>query len=697
MTDFLSKNEIGTRTAGIENAAREKGMRAVSSFDYKEVCEFFASFSQFRSFGEALVSFLGKHCDTLPEERYEILALLKKKCKEKNIPVSDIFGAKPKDTWESWFGDTIPDEREKGFLLALAMSLDADETRAFMRKAFFDRELDPKNYREIIYYYCIENGYDAAKARELIAKAEISGGAPSEKGMQGSVGQISIYMNRMANENLRGLPEDELLSHCAMLFSVGDKNHNINLKRAAKYWIKKAKEEAWKEMNEADDSFSRIPCYDESDIEPKYDFQTAGKKDISSEALINTIVGFSLYRKENNRNVSTKYSLSFMKKLILRKFPSPDILRDIENDECTSAQLMRNTIIMMKSYCLWRTEKIGRDNANTANDIYMNYVKTVDTTLLAVLAPRLYACNPYDCLFLVSAMCGEYGSPDNFRMLMEEAYDSDLVADRIKKSISADPQKDDYTDLIKAITGENNLIDEWRRTAARNMLRDGRDTAQVTNMLAESFFLSPAHEDDGKSALTDNNPTLWDRFLKDFSKKYGDLLYYIGKYGNPKSADAVHNMPKKRRALQDHGFDGYGAPDDAAEKMAYVICEDAMKEYKISTGVPLEKWIKKKWEYCFLDPRRRKKYYMEAMPQQSISEADEAFYGRFCDMISDETDRAIIKYRFGTDGDVCYVLRELCEKLEKELGINISRDDIIRAEKRFFRLIKRYYLLKGVI
>ena len=87
---------------------------------------------------------------------------------------------------------------------------------------------------------------------------------------------------------------------------------------------------------------------------------------------------------------------------------------------------------------------------------------------------------------------------------------------------------------------------------------------------------------------------------------------------------------------------------------------------------------------------------MEAMPQQSISEADEAFYGPFCDMISDETDRAIIKYRFGTDGDVCYVLRELCEKLETELGINVSRDAVIRAEKRFFRLIKRYYLLKGV-
>ena len=41
-------------------------------------------------------------------------------------------------------------------------------------------------------------------------------------------------------------------------------------------------------------------------------------------------------------------------------------------------------------------------------------------------------------------------------------------------------------------------------------------------------------------------------------------------------------------------------------------------------------------------------------------------------------------------------LGKAIQKLEKELGINVSRDDIIRAEKRFFRLIKRYYLLKGV-
>ena len=127
-----------------------------SEDDYAEMVDYLNS-SNFRYFGDGLVSVISKK--VLEDE--SALDCLKRYFKEKNIDIKELGSPNTPKNWLN--GGERPkkgeDSRRKMFVLAFALGLSVEETVYLFQRVFLDRAFNPRNYKELIYYYCIENGF----------------------------------------------------------------------------------------------------------------------------------------------------------------------------------------------------------------------------------------------------------------------------------------------------------------------------------------------------------------------------------------------------------------------------------------------------------------------------------------------------------------------------------------------------------
>ncbi len=718
---------MGPRTREVLKRTNEVGAKAVSAYDFSAVCDYFNNPDNFKSFGETVMEFLKLHHEVSDNEK--ALNLLIELGQEKSISKQELVGVTEEDTWNNWFSGSIPKERSKGFAIAFALSLSVDETKEFIRKAFFDREFDPKDYCETVYYYCLANldkGYNWQKAKEIIKQIANNCNKKHEQ-LPYTMGALSRDLNaKNSYDALSSMTEEELLKRCEMIANIDESNHDINLKRTAKTWIKLAREESKKENGEIEYILKRIPYYADSDIEPHelYDssvgtLETDGDEDEEKgyTKLINTIVGYRLVRRESkgDKYISNRQNLSLMKKMIITNFPDERILSKIENDKCEKKdrQRVRNTIILLSSYCYWRNNKLSLDSINYEDigDCYKNYVDFVNEELDSALVSRLYPCNPFDGMFLLSSMQFEYGALDNFRLLMEKSYSLNMIIGNIDKAINNEEENaEEFNETNEINTDLSNIQEDYLKSIYRT---SGAERDKNISLLTDSLM---------KDSQKDNGHSLWDAFIRKFAYLKKDKYYklrYLNRFyaivkddpceeddedllnGDVATESELLELDGNKAFDDEQGVDYFernGFNTDSSEIAEIIgknVCIEAINLYDKRKGKDLKKWVMNRWYYILGNENRWDQYY-QIFEEKYIPEDVVNLYKPFYDCIDDEIDKCIIKYRFGFEGEqVYYLYNKLREVVKNEVGISVDCDDVVLAEKRFFRLIKYTLLFKN--
>lgn len=123
----------------------------------------------FRTFGESVTALMEKKASHEIERPIEYL---RECCEHTGVPLEDIGSA---GTLRNWFSGKIrpkkgEDSREKMFALAFALRLSIPETSELFHKAYLDRAFNQRNYRELIYYFCIGRGLSYGAVCRLVVR-----------------------------------------------------------------------------------------------------------------------------------------------------------------------------------------------------------------------------------------------------------------------------------------------------------------------------------------------------------------------------------------------------------------------------------------------------------------------------------------------------------------------------------------------
>ena len=142
----------------LENAMTEPGMEDVSLPYLKDIL------GEFRKLPERLDEFIRIHGydgDTTDEN--EKADFLKKKFKSHHLP--------PQRDVDLWFtGKRFG--RNAAFFICFAFDLTIEKTDDFFKRVYQERSFDCRDKDEMIYFYCIRNGYGYEKADGLIKQIE---------------------------------------------------------------------------------------------------------------------------------------------------------------------------------------------------------------------------------------------------------------------------------------------------------------------------------------------------------------------------------------------------------------------------------------------------------------------------------------------------------------------------------------------
>ena len=127
---------------------------------HEEIIEYLRE-GDFRSFGEGLVDLINKKDEDANITSNTLHEYFEEKCARNGIISGEIAS---RNTFKNWFGNTRPRKeaknREAMFKIAFALELNVEEVKCLFHKVYFDRTFDYRNYKEVVYYYCIVNGLD---------------------------------------------------------------------------------------------------------------------------------------------------------------------------------------------------------------------------------------------------------------------------------------------------------------------------------------------------------------------------------------------------------------------------------------------------------------------------------------------------------------------------------------------------------
>ncbi len=349
-----------------------------SEDDYVEMVDYLNS-SNFRSFGEGLCSIINEK--TLNDE--STLDCLKRSFKENNIDIKELGSPNTPKNWLN--GGERPkkgeESRRKMFVLAFALNLNTDETAYLFQHVFLDRAFNPRNYKELIYYYCIENQLPFSKAEDMISKIRLDNTEVSDR---------TIYTKVIADVILQSKSEIDIIEY------INSHPHNFSINNtAAKDRVADYITRAKKCVIEESESFDYI--------------DTVNKDKESINFMYETIIGQTITTDKGTDK--SLFKNADLPKEISISFPTPQIFAKL-NKNPTYDEL-RKMLILLFSYCFWYTIQKLNDYADIDD-----YVEQLNDLLIESNLPTLYPGNPMDWLFCFCTMTDR--PLDTFRAILSE-------------------------------------------------------------------------------------------------------------------------------------------------------------------------------------------------------------------------------------------------------------------------------------
>lgn len=360
-----------------------------SEYDYSEIIDYLNS-ENFRTFGDGLSAVI------LPKANSGESAIdcLKRRCKEKEIDMTNELASV--NTIKSWFsGGERPkkgeESRRKMFLIAFALALTVEETKYLMQKVFLDRAFNPRNPKELVYYYCIENGYSLKRANEMISKINIDNTETEDK---------TVFTEMLASITERVKKDDELIDYINSHphnFSI----NNVAAKKAVAEYITKAKSCVAKEIES--------PAYEAGEDKNGKTYHIKdGKNTDSINFMYEIITGQSVTGEKGTKSIFKNAELP---KEIKVNFPEAATFSKKE----PSYDELRKMLIVLFSYWFW----YNMPSENEDGDLFDDYIAQLNDLLFRTGLPEIYPGNPFDWMFCFCTT--EHNPLDTFRTIIAEA------------------------------------------------------------------------------------------------------------------------------------------------------------------------------------------------------------------------------------------------------------------------------------
>lgn len=359
------------------------GKYDTSEEEFAELVDYLNS-SEFRSFGEGLSAVI--RCKA--NEGESELECLKRCFKNSNVDIK-LLGSP--NTLKNWLnGGERPkkgeDSRRKMFALAFALGLDVDETAYLFQKVFLDRAFNPRNYKELIYYYCIENKLSFSKAEELISQVSID-----------SVNTVdsTVYTQMIAAVIKESKSNEEIVEY------INSHPHNFSINSIT------AKEKVT-------DYISRAKKCVIEEVESFEFTDTTNKDKDSINFMYETIIG-QIITSDKGTDKSLFKNVELPKEISI-SFPTPQIFAKLHKN--ATYDELRKMLILLFSYCFWYEIQKRNDYADIDD-----YAEQLNDLLTDANLPELYPGNPFDWLF---CFCTMTDNPlDTFRAILAEVLDAE--------------------------------------------------------------------------------------------------------------------------------------------------------------------------------------------------------------------------------------------------------------------------------
>lgn len=361
--------------------------------------------SDFRTFGDALMAIMQK------KQGYPIenpISYIQKCCTERNVPLTAVATL---GTLRNWFaGKPRPKKsdvsRSKMFALAFALGLSVDETQDLFHKAYLDRAFNQRNYRELVYYFCIQHSLSFATAEAIISQVNLID-SPSY--------DATMITKQIISDTDKIVKADELIAY------IHSHAHNFSIQyQSAKAIAVKLKTKALLYAQEyvkhlrAMKASSSTRIQEDAKRELKEYFHSV---DITSDSFLYATITGQRVNGDRHRTGTTTLPIANteLPKEIKSNFPQVKSLAS----SLDSFEELRKVIILLFSYIFWhQTQEHNID----PDDKYDQYTCQLDALLVEANLPPLYYGNPYDWLFMY---CTAAQQPlDLFQDILAEVLDA---------------------------------------------------------------------------------------------------------------------------------------------------------------------------------------------------------------------------------------------------------------------------------
>lgn len=316
--------------------------------------------------------------------------------KDKNLTPEEYFKecqirksitALKKSTCSNWFkSGKRPkkgvDSRAKLFAIAFILELTVEETAELFHKVFLDRAFNARDYKEVIYYYCLLHKRTYDEANYLIRQVSFNHNQEADE----------IVYTSIIQSDIERIPDDMQL-----LVYINNHPQNFSLNN---YRAKQILEDLMDESH----SFvqKEIAAIGLSDGF-KY-------KNLNSNSLMYEIITGQKVSEKTGTGTKTIFKNTYFPQEIKTNFPE----RMTFSKKDPSYEELRKMIVLLKSYCFWSNAK-----AYENFDFYDDYVDEMNAMLSDAGFSVLYSGNPFDWLFL---FCSSLEEPlDKFRSVLNEA------------------------------------------------------------------------------------------------------------------------------------------------------------------------------------------------------------------------------------------------------------------------------------
>lgn len=328
-----------------------------------------------------------------------------------------------RNTLKGWFDGKAPKkgdkDRERMFLICFSLRLNIEETAELFQKVYCDRTFNLRNYKEFIYFCCINNGWTYEHAAGLIEQIEFSQESSDftiyTQMMHGTAKELKCdqdivkyvvenkhnfdIRNRTARRKL-----DELLGEVQGRKEEPERLKNGEINDQCSYIAQECFKNPmiWNEIKNWDDCMNL--SFNEKDTKEKHTKTSF----FSISTMVNIIYGIDMVRARTEMEHSLIKN-SNLPQAVKGRFP---LSQTFSKKEPTSEEY-RKMIILLYSYKFWILKSYSGMDIG-----FDEYRDGLDDILYEAYLQKLYIGNPFDWLFMYCTISDD--SLSLFRTLIGE-------------------------------------------------------------------------------------------------------------------------------------------------------------------------------------------------------------------------------------------------------------------------------------